>query len=130
MTFNLYFLVILCLVFAMYYISAIDLQADTFVETVVDSDKVWVVEFYSSMCGSCQEFAPIWKKVKGAFTNVEYGEVNIDQKPGMELAQRLGALEEGIPLVRVFREKDNGKGWTLPLSKYFKTMFYVFLCSS
>ena len=27
------------------------------------SSNVWMVEFYSSWCGHCQHFAPIWKEV-------------------------------------------------------------------
>ena len=43
--------------------SASDIQAINFNEKVISSDTVWVVEFYSQMCGACEEFEPTWNKV-------------------------------------------------------------------
>jgi hypothetical protein len=40
-----------------------DLDASTFTSTVLEDDKVWLIKFYSSMCGGCTEFAPTWDKV-------------------------------------------------------------------
>jgi thiol-disulfide isomerase/thioredoxin len=31
--------------------------------TVLNSDKAWLVEFYSSWCGHCQHFAPTFKEL-------------------------------------------------------------------
>lgn len=38
------------------------LVADNFYQTVLLSNKAWMVEFYSSWCGHCVNFAPTWKK--------------------------------------------------------------------
>lgn len=50
------------------------LVADNFYQTVLLSNKAWMVEFYSSWCGHCVNFAPTWKKfatdVKGAYCTV------------------------------------------------------------
>lgn len=35
----------------------------TIIDGLTDSDKVWIVEFYSSWCGHCQMFAPKWVRL-------------------------------------------------------------------
>ena len=36
--------------------------------------------------------------------------VNIDEKDGMELAKELGVLDEGLPNIRMFSNKDSSSG--------------------
>lgn len=69
-------------------------------EKVVRSPDVWLVEFQSPRCGSCQEMAPVWNEF--ASRNGKYvrlGQVSIDTDEGMELAQRFGVIEHGIPSI-------------------------------
>lgn len=40
-----------------------DWDLKSFQEVVMSDERVWIVEFYSSMCGSCKEFSVIWEKV-------------------------------------------------------------------
>ena len=69
-------------------------------------DEILVVKFYSKMCGSCKEFAPIWTEFTTATPSIHsFGEVDIDTAEGMQLAQEMGVLEEGIPNVRVVNTK-------------------------
>ena len=35
----------------------------TIYKNLEGSKKHWIVEFYSSWCGHCQQFAPTWKKL-------------------------------------------------------------------
>jgi len=59
-------------------------------EKVVRSPDVWLVEFQSPRCGSCQEMAPVWNEF--AARNGKYvrlGQVSIDTDEGMELAPAL-----------------------------------------
>lgn len=88
----------------------VEIDPEKFSEQVVGDDKVWLVEFFSSMCGSCQEFSPTWKKIVHKAKTVMKGEVNIDTPKGMALAQKLGALDEGIPNVRMFSRMGDPKG--------------------
>lgn len=37
------------------------LHGSNFKRNIVDSDSVWIVEFYNSWCGHCIKFAPFWK---------------------------------------------------------------------
>lgn len=105
------FLLLVCLALVTLTIStSADLNPSQFDSEVLQGNAVWVVKFYSAMCGSCQEFAPTWKSLSSKITNVVFGEVNIDEKEGMELANRLGALAEGIPNVQVFAKAGSDKG--------------------
>merc|ERR1712046_532258 len=80
--------------------AAAAIDGTNFKEKVADSNKVWMLEFYSDMCGSCQEFAPTWSEVdKLAQGKVETGKVKVDDSAGAELAEKLGVFEEGIPNV-------------------------------
>ena len=64
----------LLLIFAIFYIAvASDLDPTTFKASVIDDTRVWLVEFYSPMCGSCTEFAPTWAKVESAMKSVSTG---------------------------------------------------------
>jgi thiol-disulfide isomerase/thioredoxin len=78
-------------------------------EKLVEADtRAWVVEFGSKFCESCKEFAPIYKAEAAAIKTLKFGKVYIDEKPGMELAQRFGVLNLGLPAVVLFTEKDSG----------------------
>ncbi len=39
-----------------------ELTHENLERTIFQSDVAWVVQFYSSWCGHCQNFAPIWRK--------------------------------------------------------------------
>ena len=95
---------------------------DEFKNSVIKDERVWLVEFYSGMCGSCKEFAPIWDHVAQSMPDLMKTKVNIDQKGGMEVAQFMGALEEGLPNVRLITTQDGKsegivKGDVLPYKK-------------
>ena len=68
----------------------------SFRESVINDDRVWLVEFYSEMCGSCKEFAPTWDMIEQSLPNMSCGKVNIDTPEGMKIAQELNVLEEEI----------------------------------
>eukprot|EP00659_Diplonema_papillatum_P006957 gene6957-10703_t len=72
-----------------------ELSASTFKEKVLDSKEAWAVEFYSSRCGSCKEFAPTWKSYASDSPPVKTGQLNIDDSDNMKLATDLGVMAEG-----------------------------------
>eukprot|EP00602_Paraphysomonas_sp_CaronLab_P001234 CAMPEP_0185022588 /NCGR_PEP_ID=MMETSP1103-20130426/5287_1 /TAXON_ID=36769 /ORGANISM="Paraphysomonas bandaiensis, Strain Caron Lab Isolate" /LENGTH=116 /DNA_ID=CAMNT_0027554715 /DNA_START=128 /DNA_END=478 /DNA_ORIENTATION=- len=76
-----------------------------FKEQVLEDDSVWVVEFYSSMCGSCKEFSPVWDSLNSKIKSLKTGKINIDDKDGLAVAQKLGVLDEGIPNVQLYASK-------------------------
>ncbi|XP_013780215.1 sulfhydryl oxidase 1-like isoform X2 [Limulus polyphemus] len=42
--------------------AVLQLNSSSFQESVFLKDNAWIVEFYSSWCGHCINFAPLWKK--------------------------------------------------------------------
>lgn len=57
------------------------------------------------MCGSCQEFAPVWDTLTKKLKSIKTGKINIDTKDGLALAQKLGVLDEGIPNIQLYHKK-------------------------
>ena len=70
--------------------------------TVENDHHVWVVKFFSNMCGSCKEWRKQWHVLQSAVDGLHYGEVNVDIKENVGLAKKLGVLQEGIPHVKLF----------------------------
>lgn len=106
-------LLLLVAVLALWHPVAAELAPSAFETQVLTSERVWVVKIYSAMCGSCQEFAPTWDKLKGSVDSVEFGELSIDQPEGMKIAEALGALNDGIPNVMVFAKAGQRRGETV-----------------
>ena len=58
------------------------------------------------MCDTCKEFSPVFEELSGKIEKkVKVGKVNIDAKEGMQIAQSLGVLDEGIPSVQMYMHK-------------------------
>merc|ERR1711871_1208446 len=85
------------------------LNADNFKELVSSGDTVWAIEFHSSRCGSCAEFKPTWQAAARKLENagVQIGQVEIEKPGGLQLAQKLGALDDGLPGVKIFTGQNN-----------------------
>jgi thioredoxin-like negative regulator of GroEL len=81
---------------------AVDIDPSDFDKEVLQDERAWLVEFYSPMCGSCQEFTPVWEGLEGSMKSLVLGKVNIDIPEGAKLADKLGVLEQGIPNVQLF----------------------------
>ncbi|CAD7959487.1 unnamed protein product [Amoebophrya sp. A120] len=72
--------------------------------SILDDLKTpYLVEFYSKFCGSCTEFMPTVEKTEKLLKKaVPVGKINIEDKPGRELAEKEGALEDGLPSLRLY----------------------------
>ena len=76
-------------------------------EKVVDNDPhVWVVKFYSRMCGSCKAFKPDFEAARGKVDGLHWAQVSIDDKENIGLAKKLGVLTEGIPNVKIINAAE------------------------
>ncbi len=98
--------IVCCLLVLSQQSTGVELSADNYEEQVLASPEVWVVEYYSSRCGSCVQFEKTWDEVTSTLKKVKVGRVNIENKGGMELAERFGVLDSGIPNVRVVHGKS------------------------
>lgn len=77
----------------------IDLNPTTFTSRVVDSDDIWIVEFYAPWCGHCKSLAPEYSKAASALKGiVKVGGVNSDEHKslGGEFQVR------GFPTIKIF----------------------------
>jgi len=83
----------------------VELTAANFQNKVLESNSVWIVEFYAPWCGHCQSFAPEYAKAAKAMKGlVKVGAVDMDQH------QSVGAPYNvrGFPTVKVFgNDKKN-----------------------
>ena len=90
-----------------------DMNPEKFYDVVSDH-RVWLLEFYSPMCGSCKEFAPVWQTVEDYLERkVMTAKINIDSKAGMKIAEAVGALEDGIPALVLFKSSDDARGTSM-----------------
>ena len=79
--------------------ATIDINADSFEQTITDNEIV-LVDFWADWCGPCKRFAPIYDKASD-----EHGEITfakLDTDANQALSGQLGS--EGIPTLMAFRE--------------------------
>lgn len=58
----------------------VELTPSNFDRLVIQSDEIWVVEFYASWCGHCQQLVPEYTKLATALKGiVKVGAVNADE---------------------------------------------------
>lgn len=77
----------------------VELTEANFDRLVIQSDNVWIVEFYAPWCGHCQQFVPEYSKAATALKGVvKVGAVNADEQKS--LGGQYGV--RGFPTVKVF----------------------------
>lgn len=99
-------LLFLTLLSALYLHPLLALDLAGFQSTVLADERVWLVEFYSTMCGSCKEFSGIWGQIETHFSNIATMKISIDSADGLKIAEVMGALEEGIPSVQLYMKRS------------------------
>jgi protein disulfide-isomerase A6 len=58
----------------------VQLTTDTFKELVLDSNDMWMIEFYAPWCGHCKALAPEWEAAAHALDGViKVGAVDMTQ---------------------------------------------------
>ncbi|XP_053609121.1 protein disulfide-isomerase A6 homolog isoform X2 [Plodia interpunctella] len=98
-----YCLGLLCVVgtFALYNgpTDVVELTPDNFDRLVLNSDEVWIVEFYAPWCGHCKNLVPEFQKAAKALKGIiKMGAVNADNHKS--LAQKYGI--SGFPTLKIF----------------------------
>ncbi|XP_058469880.1 protein disulfide-isomerase A6 isoform X2 [Solea solea] len=91
---------------AMYSASddVVELTVSNFNREVIQSDSLWLIEFYAPWCGHCQSLAPDWKKAATALKGiVKVGAVDADQHKS--LGGQYGV--RGFPTIKIFGGNKN-----------------------
>lgn len=75
---------------------ALEFTDANFQETVLDSDKLSVVDFWAPWCGPCKMVGPIIDELSKEYDGqVSIGKVNVDENP--EISQKYGV--RNIPTI-------------------------------
>ena len=73
-----------------------------FEKKVMNSEELWMVEFYSNGCGHCRNLEPHWEKAAKALKGVvRVGAVDVDQNQGLSSQYQV----TGIPTIKYFGDK-------------------------
>ncbi len=80
------------------------LNKDNFDKEVLQSNDIWLIEFFANWCGHCKQFAPEYERAARALKGIfKIGAVEADQEK--ELAAKYGI--QGFPTVKFFGEKKS-----------------------
>ncbi|KAK7868099.1 hypothetical protein R5R35_005546 [Gryllus longicercus] len=82
----------------------VELSPANFDRLVIQSDAVWIVEFYAPWCGHCQQLVPEYSKAATALRGVvKVGAVNADEHKS--LGGQYGV--RGFPTIKIFGADKN-----------------------
>lgn len=77
----------------------VELTAANFKSKVLDSDELWLVEFYAPWCGHCRNLAPAWKTAAEELKGIaNVGAVDMDQHQSVGGPYGI----RGFPTIKVF----------------------------
>ena len=76
------------------------LTAQNFKETIENSDKPVLVDFWASWCGPCQMLAPIIEELDEELTDVLVAKVDIDKEQSLAMDYKVAS----IPTLLLFKD--------------------------
>ncbi|XP_046833156.1 dnaJ homolog subfamily C member 10-like isoform X1 [Vespa crabro] len=88
----------------------VTLNRNDYFENVLNSDKMWLVNFYSPMCSFCHHLAPIWRKIAEELEGViKVGAVNCEDD--FQLCHQIG-IAAYPSLFYIPKNSTNGRLYT------------------
>ena len=78
------------------------LTAQNFKETIENSDKPVLVDFWASWCGPCQMLAPIIEELDEELTDVLVAKVDVDQEQSLAMDYKVAS----IPTLLLFKDGE------------------------
>jgi len=77
----------------------VELDSSNFRSEVIDSDELWLVEFYAPWCGHCQRLEPEWKKAASNLKGIaNVAAVNMDAHSSVGAPYGI----RGFPTIKIF----------------------------
>ena len=75
------------------------LTAENFNQKVLESNELWLVEFYAPWCGHCKNLEPHWEKASKILKGiVKIGAVNMDEEKSLGPQYNI----QGFPTIKFF----------------------------
>ena len=74
-------------------------------ESVKNSEKTVLLDFYADWCGPCRMVSPIVDEIAEEYSNILVGKINVDDSP--ELAMQFGIIS--IPTLIVMNKGEVSK---------------------
>ena len=103
---NLRFINFFILIISTFSANITYLNEDNF-DKEMNISNIWLIEIYSEKCESCKSFEESWKQLIKNMDSLNIGRINVDEIKGINLANKLNALENGIPAIKLIISKDD-----------------------
>lgn len=83
----------------------VQLTSETIKEILHGKSNAWIVQFYSTWCGHCQRFAPVWKQfsteLAGWHDVINVAVINCADSKNTETCRAYGVM--GFPTIKFFK---------------------------